>query len=81
MGDVKVTLTEAELKKLVKDAVTETLTSLGIDSEDPFEMQADFQHLRNWRRASQSVRKKALLTLVTILISGWVAAVVMYIKG
>jgi len=63
-----------EVKDLVKEAVRETLLQLGADVDNPREMQADFQAVREWREAYTSVKTKALLSFVAILIGGLVAA-------
>ena len=39
-------LTQEDLKKLIAEAVRETLMQMGADPSDPIEMQRDFQHLR-----------------------------------
>jgi len=64
-----------DIEELVKATVKETLLQLGADVENPREMQADFQALREWREAYTSVKKKALLTVIGILVGGFVAAV------
>jgi hypothetical protein len=68
-----VQLTKDELKDVVKDTVHETLTTIGIESDDPIEMQKDFSHLREWRITVQDVRKKGILTIVGLLVAGVVA--------
>jgi hypothetical protein len=59
-----------EIDNIVRQTVKETLTSMGIDTHDPIEMQRDFQSLRDWRRASEAVRSKGTLTLVGIFVAG-----------
>lgn len=51
-------------------AVARTLVALGIDADDPLEMQADFLHLRNWRKSTEAVKRKALLTAVGVIVTG-----------
>ena len=68
-----VQLTKDELKEVVKDTVHETLTSVGIESSDPIEMQKDFNHLREWRITVQDVRKKSILTVCGLLVAGVLA--------
>jgi hypothetical protein len=70
----KVTMTQQELKELVSEAVTETLTKLGVDTTNPVEMQRDFQHLREWRQTTSSLKRHGMLTLLGIFIAGAVAA-------
>lgn len=70
-----ITLTKSELHSVVKDTVNETLSGLGIDYTKPQEFQRDMQHLRDWRVASQTVKRHALLTAMGIFITGALAAV------
>lgn len=67
-------LTRGELKALLQEAVTGALVKLGMDIEDPLEMQRDFQHLRDWRIAVGQARSKGFLTVVGILTAGVLAA-------
>ena len=67
-------LTRGELKDLMQEAVQDAFTRMGMDVLDPLEMQRDFQHLRDWRLAVTSVQSKGILTLMTLLITGIVAA-------
>ena len=68
-------LTHEQLRSVVKDTVSETLVRMGIDAEDPIEMQKDFSHLRQWRTATDSARTKGVVALVGILVTGICAAV------
>ncbi len=74
-------LTEQEVKIIIKATVKDTLTQLGVDNENPIEMQKDFQHLRDWRETTEAVKRKSLLTVISLLATGAVTAVVMAIKG
>ncbi len=68
-------------RDLVKDTVKETLLSLGLEIDDPIKMQKDFQHLRDWREASESLKSHGLTTLVGILLAGLLGAIWMGIKN
>ncbi len=76
-----VQLTEGRLRRIVREGVTEALTTLGVDAGDPLEMQKDFQHLRSWRLATAKIRGKAVLTVVTVVVTGACAALWLGIKG
>lgn len=70
-----VTLTEAELRLLVKETIHETLTSLGVDHSNPLEMQKDNLFIREQRLAKESIEKKAKLTLLVIALGGLITLV------
>lgn len=70
----RIEMTKEELKALMSEAVREAFTKMGIDADDPLEMQRDFQHLREWRVAVADVRSKGTLTLFGIFISGAIGA-------
>lgn len=73
--DRQITLTESQLRDIVTEGVDEALTRLGVDAKNPMEMQKDFQHLRDWRQATQAIEKRGLLGIVGILISGLAALI------
>lgn len=57
-----------------KVATVETLRVIGIDTGSPFEMQADFQHLRKWRRIVEKSTIGAIVAFVAMAGSAiWVA--------
>jgi uncharacterized membrane protein len=68
-----VVLTVDELRQLSKDTVMETLGALGVDTKNPLEVQRDFQFIRDWRKAVDAVRGKAVLTAVVVLVTGIIA--------
>lgn len=70
------TVTDAEVRRIVRETVMETLLSLGVDHENPLEMQQDFQHLRDWRVATQSVKRKGVGVMVTVLVTGMIGALI-----
>ena len=76
----KVTLTKGELKEIVSESVYETLTLLGLDHENPLEMQRDFQYLREWRTASEKIKTQGLMVILAILITGLCGALWLGIK-
>lgn len=70
-----VAVRKEDVEDLVAEAVRQTLTQLGIDNSNPLEMQRDFQHLRQWRKAGEEIHSKGLLTLAGIVITGLCALV------
>lgn len=69
-----INITEDELRKIVSETVKETLTAIGIQHEDPVEMQRDFTHLRDWRKAVDTARSTSMLTILGILVTGLMGA-------
>lgn len=57
-----------------QEAVKQTLTSIGVEHGSPIEMQKDFQHLRDWRESVETVKRKSLIAIATILITGLLGA-------
>ena len=74
-------MTENEIRKIVAETVAETLIKLGVDAQNPKEMQADMQHLRAWREASNTVKRQGLMTAVGVLTIGILGLIWMAIKG
>jgi hypothetical protein len=61
--------------ELVRQAVTETLITLGIDAARPIEVQKDMAHLRASRKGSETTRILAKKAAVPIIVAGLTAAV------
>lgn len=74
-------MTEAEIRKIVAETVKETLTRIGIEADDPLEVQRDMQHLRAWRESVATVKRQGLITAIGILTAGILGAIWMAIKG
>jgi len=64
------TLTPEDVHTVIKEAVHETLTQMGVDTTSPLEMQRDFQHLRDWRTAQEALKQKGAFVMVTIIVTG-----------
>lgn len=74
-------MTEAETRKVVAEAVAETLLKLGIDATDPIELQKDMQHLRAWRESVATVKRQGMITAVGIIIAGVLGLIWVSIRG
>ena len=81
MDEKKITLTGSEVKSLVKEAVTETLTGLGFDTQHPLSVQRDLQYLRDWRSTTESIRGKVILVSVGIAVVGLFSILWLGFKG
>lgn len=68
------------MQALVSEAVKQTLIQLGIDHQNPLEMQQDFQYLRTWRKSGQELKRKTTIALAGLFLSGFVALFLMGIK-
>lgn len=67
-------MTEEELTEHTQKVIRSTLTALGLDVNKPIETQRDFQALRDWRLSIESVKSRALVTSIGIIIVGVAAA-------
>ncbi|HET6406792.1 MAG TPA: hypothetical protein VFG14_02840 [Chthoniobacteraceae bacterium] len=74
-------MTEAEVKRIVAETVEQTLLTLGVDTEDPIELQKDLAHLRAWRESMETVRKQSLITAVGIIVAGVIGLIWLAMKG
>lgn len=74
-------MTEHELKKIVSEAVSETLLQLGIDASDPVEMQKDMAHLRAWRESVATVKQQGLATAIGVITVGVLGLIWLALKG
>lgn len=74
-------VSEAEIRKIVKDTVAETLTALGVDSENPIEFQKDMAHVRAWRNSTDKVKSQSLMAAVGVITLGGLGLIWQAIKG
>nr|WMC99355.1 hypothetical protein RAR13_11925 [Aminobacter aminovorans] len=74
-------MTDHELRKVVAEAVAETLLKLGIDASDPIELQKDMQHLREWRESVATVKRQSLITAIGILTVGILGLIWAALRG
>lgn len=77
-------ITDEEAKRIAKEAVKETLLTLGIDVSNPIsvlETQADLNHVRVWRKSVEVVQRQTLIATVGIIISGIAGAIYMAFRG
>lgn len=73
--DPRITImTEEELTEHTQKIIHSTLTALGLDISEPIELQHDFRALRDWRHSIESIKSKALITSIGIIVVGIAAA-------
>ncbi len=73
-------MSETEVRELIVDTVNTTLMQLGIEHEEPLEMQRDFQHLRDWRKSTERIKSRSVITAVGIVITAVMAALWIGVK-
>lgn len=82
-------MTEEELRRLISqtvkeavdDAMAENLLKLGIDVDEPLELQKDMQHVRAWRKSFETVKKQSLTTAIGVITMGVIGLIWLAIKG
>lgn len=74
-------MTENEIRRIVAETVDQTLTRLGVDTENPLEFQRDLQHLREWRKSVSTIKRQSLITAVGIVVAGVIGLVWIAVKG
>src|SRR3990167_542769 len=67
--------TEAIAERAACKAIDGFFIRLGVDTRDPIAMQKDFATLRSFRESVELVKKRGLITAVTIVVTGVRAAV------
>lgn len=73
MSEETVTLSEAEMERLVKRVVKETLFEMGLRSDDPEAVEAsrkDFTFVRRFREASEGAASKIGWLILATFCSG-----------
>lgn len=74
-------MTENEVRAIAKVTVEETMLYLGVDVEDPTEVQKDMAFLRNWRESTQAVKRQGLIAAVGVLVLGVLGLIWSALKG
>lgn len=69
------TLTIEEIRTVVKETVQETLTGLGIDTDNPQEMQANFIYLGKSRKGSEEIARWAKRSAIGVAVSATIWAI------
>lgn len=57
-----------EIRMIVKEAVHETLSGLGLNIGSPQEMQADFVYIRRMRKGSEFMSRRIKASVITVAI-------------
>ena len=59
-----------QITEIIEETICRTLQHLGVDTSDPIAMQRDFAHVRGWRESTEIIKRKGLMTVVSVLIAG-----------
>lgn len=62
-------ITDEDARKIAKAVVHETLLTLGADTQNPLELQADFKFMRTLRKTHERVGVKILISIITLFIT------------
>lgn len=71
---------KAAVKEATTEAVKEVLITLGIDTQNPLELQADMQYVRRSRETTQQVSGAIRKSIIGVTITGLVSIVVIVVK-
>jgi len=69
------------VRETVKVTLNELFMGLGVDVEDPTEVQKDFAFIRNWRENSQALKQHGILTAIGVVVVGALALMWNALKG
>lgn len=72
---------EREVRRIVSEAVQETLTRIGIEADNPLEAQKDQAFVRNLRTSTETVKRQGIIAAVGIITAGFLGAIWMSLKG
>ena len=61
-------MNDDEIRKIVREAVYETLSGLGVEAHQQHEVQADFLYVRKMRKGSEALGRNIRTTAITCLI-------------
>lgn len=67
-------LNAERIDESVLKTVSAILTSFGIEQDERREIQADFAHLRRWRKSVETVGRVGIGAAVTVIVTGLLGA-------
>lgn len=70
----KYELSRVELRDIMTESITEAFRAMGVEVNEPIEMQRDFVHLRRWRKAVDSAQTATFRTVMATLAAGALGA-------
>ena len=70
-----------DIDAVVLKSVATVLSSFGIEESDRRELQADFQHLRRWRRSVEQAQSYTFKAVISVIVTGFVGAVWLGVKA
>lgn len=65
----------AQMDEVVMKAVATILIGFGIKEDDQIELQADFSHLRRWRKSVEQAQSLTFKVVFTAIVTGFVGAI------
>ncbi|MER8924326.1 hypothetical protein NKJ23_16115 [Mesorhizobium sp. M0184] len=78
-------MTEAEIHEIAnqaaREAVKETLLTLGFAVDKPLDAQADMQFLRRWRESSDTIKRQSIITAVGIITVSFLGLIWTALRG
>ena len=69
------------LEEIIKRAVSQTLSTIGIDVNDRHGLKADLAHLLRWRKSVEQAQHYTMKTVITVLVTGIAGAAWMGVKA
>lgn len=82
-------LTEEEARALAKiaaqtaarEVLHELFVALGINTDDPTEMQKDMAFVRNWRLSADAIKRQGIVAAVGVIVVGVLALIWNAVRG
>ncbi len=73
-ADEHLVVSEEALRRVVEESVHKAFAAVGLDADEPLEVQKDLAYLRTWRMLVQKGGTKAFLTAVGFITLGLLSA-------
>jgi hypothetical protein len=74
-------MTDEDIRRVVREAVHETLSGLGMAAHEQHELQADFLYIRKMRKGSEATGRNIRNTAITVIIPTVIYILWQAIKG
>jgi len=64
-----ITMSRAELKDVIIEAIEEAFVRFGVDVHNPLEVQADHKWVRDRRKQDEAIKRRGILTIVGLVVT------------
>lgn len=74
-------LAKVAAQTAAREVLHELFVTLGVDIDDPTEVQKDFAFVRNWRVSADAIKRQGMLAAIGVVVVGLLGLIWTALKG